>query len=122
VKDISRLRKRIDNLDRERRKLQGFLLRPQDMLYGSFYQIYRSCGNPNCHCRQGEKHPAKCLSTRQAGKTKLVYVRKEDESWVERQARNYQRFQNRIAQIRKINNQIFELLKSLRDPKLKRYK
>ena len=122
MKDISQLRKRIDNLDRERRKLQGFLLRPQDMIYGSFYQIYRSCGNPNCRCSKGEKHPAKCLSTRKAGKTKLIYVRKEDESRVERGARNYQRFQNRVASIRKINNQIFELLKSLRDSKLKRYR
>lgn len=120
--DISQLRKKVYYLDQERRKLQNFLLKPEEMVYGSFYKFYRRCGNPNCHCKHGEKHLAKCLSTNERGKTRLIYVRRKDERWVKKQAENYRKFQDRMSKIRKINAEIFELLKKIRDSKLKGYK
>ena len=120
--DISRLRQKVYYLERERKKLQDFLLRPQEMVYGSFYEFYRSCGNPTCHCRRGEKHLSKCLSTNEGGKTKLIYVRKEDVVWVRMQAENYRRYQKGMASVRKINTEIFETLKQIRNSKLKKYR
>lgn len=120
--DISRLRQKVYYLDRERKKLQDFLLRPQEMVYGSFYEFYRRCGNPTCHCKRGKKHLARCLSTNEGGKTKLIYVRNKDVFWVRKQAENYRRYQKAMAGVRKINNEIFEIVKKLKDSKLKRYK
>lgn len=122
AKDISQLRKKIYCFDQERRKIQNSLFKTEEMIYGSFYEIYRKCGNPNCHCHEGEKHPANCLSVHEGGKTKLIYVRRKDEHWVRKQAEDYQKYQKRMAEIRKINDEIFNLLKQIRDAKLKRYK
>jgi hypothetical protein len=119
--NVSKMRKRVDDLDRERGKIQGFLLRPEEMVYGSFYELYRKCGNANCRCTRGEKHIANCLSIQEGGKTKLTYVRKQDEGWVRMQAENYRIHHKRMAMIRKINDEIFEILKQIRDSKLKRY-
>jgi hypothetical protein len=119
--DISRFRKRVFILDQERKRLQDLLLRPKEMVYGSFYEIYRRCGNPRCRCAKGDKHQAKVLSLQEDGKTRLVYVRRSDEIWVGEQAENYRIYQKHMARIRKINEEIFEILKELRDSKLKRY-
>lgn len=37
------------------------------MIDGSLVVIYRRCGNPNCRCARGEKHPGHYL-TRKVGK------------------------------------------------------
>lgn len=120
--DTSRLRQEIYYLDQERKELQDFLLRPQEMVYGSFYEFYRRCGNPTCRCSRGKKHLSECLSTNEGGKTKLIYVRKRDVFWVRKQAENYRRYQKGMARVRKINTEIFEALKKIRDSKLKRYR
>ncbi len=41
---------------------------------GSFVTLHRKCGKPNCHCVQGERHPTDYLSTRQEGRTRLIYI------------------------------------------------
>lgn len=103
--DISRLRKRVFDLDAERKRLQDFLLRPKEMVYGSFYQIHRRCGNPRCRCAKGDKHQAKVLSLQEGGKTRLIYVRSKDEVWVKEQAENYRIYQKHMARIRKVNEE-----------------
>ena len=41
---------------------------------GSLGKIRVSCGNPNCHCAQGEKHISHILTKKVNGKTKSTYV------------------------------------------------
>jgi len=120
--DISKLRQRVYRLDQRRRKLQGYLLKPRKMIRGSLYEIYRKCGNPNCKCARGEKHQGKYLSVKKKGKTKMTYVRRGDEKWVTTQANNYRRYQKWMADVRKINKEIFEILKKIRDSKVRDYK
>jgi len=93
------------------------------MIRGSLYEIYRKCGNPNCKCAKGEKHgPSKYLSIREKGKTRLIYVRRRDEKWVTKEANNYRKYQKSMAEIRKINEKIFEILKRIRDSRIKEYR
>jgi hypothetical protein len=120
--DISRLRQEVAHLDERRRKLLAPLLHPQEMVLGSFYLVYKRCGNPRCRCAKGEKHgPFSYLSLRVEGKTKLTFVRKEDERWVKEQATNYRRYQKLMAQIRQIDQKILQILSQIRDSKVKRY-
>ena len=115
-------RKRVRYLDSRRRKLQGSLLYPGEMIRGSLYEIRRSCGNPRCRCARGEKHVATCLSLPVKGKKRLVYVRREDHDWVRKQAASYRDYQKAMAEIRKINEEIVSILAALRDTKTRMYK
>ena len=120
--DIGKLRKKVYLLDLERRKLQNHLLKPRDMIRGSLYKLYRKCGNPNCKCAKGEKHEGTYISMSKDGKTHLTYVRKKDAVQVLEQTENYKKYQKRMAEIRKINEEIFTILKKIRDEKVKEYK
>lgn len=122
--NISQLRQRIDTLNRQRCKLQHRLLHPQQMIKGSYYLLHKRCGNPACkRCAQGEKHgPFAHLSMSQDGKTKLILIRRDDRLAVKRKSFNYKIYQSRLARIRKINQQIFAILKKIRDSKTTPYK
>lgn len=120
--DISKLRKQVSNLNKERAKLLNKLLRPKKMIRGSIYEAGRKCGNPNCKCAKGEKHISYYLSTRRDGRTKLIYVRNTDKDYVIGEALNYRAYQKSMSKLRKLNNNIFEILKELRDLNTKDYK
>ena len=120
--DISRLRKEIYLLNLERRELQNYLFKPHNIIRGSLYTVYRKCGNPNCKCAKGERHAGKYISISKNGKTHLTYVRKRDVVRIEKETENYKKYQNRMARIKKINEEIFTLLRQIRDEKVKEYK
>lgn len=44
------------------------------LLAASLVAIRRACGNPNCRCAQGHKHPGHCLTWKVKGKTHTAYV------------------------------------------------
>jgi hypothetical protein len=120
--DISKLRKKVYLLDVERRKIQNYLLKPQDMIRGSLYKMYRRCGNPNCKCARGDKHEGNYISMSKDGKTHLTYVKNKHIDGVKKKTSNYKKYQRRMARIRKINKEVFSILKKIRDEKVKEYK
>ena len=118
----SKLRRKIEKLDKDRRRLLQKLIRPEEMVAGSIYQVYKRCGNPNCRCARERKHgPFTCLSVTDSGRRRLIFVRRQDEAWVKVQATKYREYQKMMARVRKMNDEIFELLKQLRDSKSKTY-
>jgi hypothetical protein len=44
------------------------------VLAASLVTIYRTCGNPNCRCQTGKKHPGYYLTWKEKAKTRTVYV------------------------------------------------
>lgn len=122
--DISRLRKKIWQLDTERKKLQDSLLKAKGLFLGTYYKVYKQCGNPICkRCRrEGLKHgPFKALSYTHEGKLKTVFVRKKDEVAVSQGTWRYRNYQKNLKRIRKINKEILEILKTVREKNTKRY-
>lgn len=122
-RELSRLRQKVGILDRERGILRNKLLHPRDMVKGSVFEMMKSCGNPGCRCMKGEKHgPFKCLSVPEEGKKRIVFIRKEDKFWVVQEAEKYKKYQQKMARLRKISQEIYEILKKIRDSKVKVYK
>ena len=121
--DYSRLRQRVGRLGRQRQKLERYLLRPRKMLRGSLHIKYKKCGNLNCKCARGERHgPFYYLSRLVSGKMKLSVIRRKDEKWAIKEGENYRKYQQWLAEIRKINEEIFGIIKEIRDSKIKEYK
>ncbi len=56
----------------------------QALLRGSLVRMERTCGKKNCHCQQGEKHPALCLAVRMGRQRKMIYVPRALEETVRR--------------------------------------
>lgn len=119
--DLSRLRQKILLLDQKRLSLIKQLLQPLPMIFGSLYQMHRSCGNPRCKCARGELHSSWYLSTRKDKKTNLIYIGKIVPEWLSTRVLRYQRYQKTLAEIRKIDSEISVTLNQLRDAKLKSF-
>ncbi len=113
--DLSKLRQRVYQLDKERNKLLSKILRSGKMVRGSLYQMRRGCGNPNCKCARGEKHVSWYLSQQIEGKTKLTYIGRIVPAWFEDLVHRYQHHQKILVRIHKIDTEISNSLNELRD-------
>ena len=58
------------------------LLHDHDVICGSVVSMARTCGKARCRCQRGEKHVSLYLSTKVAGKRRMVYIPAELEEEV----------------------------------------
>jgi len=72
------------------------------LLAASLAAITKVCGNPSCHCQEGDKHQAYHLTYKVRGKTHTVYVpvdfTEEVRSWIE-EHRRLKRLVQEITQL-----------------------
>jgi len=89
------------------------LLASDVMVDGSFVTLSRKCGKPNCHCAFGEKHLAKYVSRKIAGRTKLTYVPAANELEVSTKAERYRKLRQARAELVKLAARTAELADEL---------
>lgn len=122
MNNISKLRKNIYSLERQRKKVIDCLLNPRDMIEGSVYTVYKKCGNSNCRCVRGKLHgPFNYLSKKIDGKTKLTFVRRADEDDVGIKATNYRKYTARMAKLNKIDKKIYHTVAMIKKIKISSY-
>jgi hypothetical protein len=118
--NISDLRQEISILKEERVKTENRLMQAKAML--PYCLIWRKvrCGNTRCVCQKGNLHgPYPYLSETRAGKTRLTYVKKRDLEKIAKKAEEYRFFQKRIEYLRHLNRRIDELLKQIRQVRVR---
>lgn len=112
--DISQLRQKICLLSRERWNLEKELLEVlsrKQLLRGSFVKGFRACNKGGCKCTKGELHgPFWYLSTKVAGKIKMIFIKECYHMEVEKLAGNYRRWRSIRARMVKINLEIIGLI------------
>ena len=115
MKDLSRTRKSIRNLQDERFKVEVGLLRPSPMTPHSLVEQYLRCGNKGCRCHtKGLAHgPYHCLTQHRNGKTKNIYIPKEALPRISPLAERYKIYETSLTRIRNLNQQILALLKEV---------
>lgn len=70
-----------------------------ELLKGSLIKFRRKCGKPNCHCAlKGEMHEAWALSFKQAGRTRLVLLPREETIRVRQAIARYRTARRTLAQ------------------------
>ncbi|MHB1439081.1 MAG: DUF6788 family protein [Thiobacillus sp.] len=107
------IKKIIYDLSVRRERLQHKLLCPGSMIEGCIHIIHKKCGKESCHCKEGKLHgPYTAIVRKVDGKTKLTYVDKLD---IIDKAKAFQKYNKRLANLRKINEEIFSYLRYLRD-------
>jgi hypothetical protein len=92
------------------------------IIIGSFYQVYKTCTQPNCRCQSGEKHgPFPALSWSVDGKRKMVMVRQDDAPEVARKAIAYRQYQKSLAAMRRLMQTIDNLMVKIRSHLIQEY-
>lgn len=112
--DLSKARKQIGRLSRERYRLEqelvGYLSRKQ-LISGTPVEKYKACNKGNCRCTRGELHgPTYYISRKEGKKTKMIYIRQALWPKVEENIRRYQQWRSLRARMVKINREIFLIL------------
>lgn len=106
------MKKEIEKLKRQRTSLIKSIDGCQDALQGSLIRIYRMCRNKNCPCR-GERrsiHGASYyISTKESGRTHLLYVPEEKLNEARRRINQFKKLKNLLRQITKLNEETFRL-------------
>lgn len=69
------------------------------MIDGSLVVIRRRCGNPNCRCARGHKHPAHYLTRKVANKTHSLYIPVDLVEEVRKWHNEYRRLKRLVAEI-----------------------
>ena len=69
------------------------------VLAASLVTIRRACGNPNCRCARGRKHPGHYLTWKVKAKTHTAYVPVDLLPQVKQWTQEHRRIKNLVAQI-----------------------
>lgn len=89
------------------------------MVPGSFYRLRRKCGNPNCHCAQGQLHASWVITRSEAGKHRLYPVPEEQRAWLRQLTAEYRRYQRARAVLVKRHQKMLTLVDRLAAARLR---
>ena len=115
MESISRARKRIRDLQKERFKLELSLLRPLAMAPYSLIEAYWRCGKKTCRCHKGGPlhGPYYYLTQHRDGKTSNIYIPKKKLSKISILAERYKEYETSLTKLRNLNKEILTLLKMI---------
>ena len=114
--DTSRLRQHLLQAEESRTDSVQAILREQGPLRcGSLVTVVRKCGKTTCHCATGQRHPTAYLSTKQNGKTRMVYVPADCVEIVIQQAQGYRRLRKHRARLAKLAQESLRIIDSLQE-------
>ena len=110
----SRLRRELRRLEESRTvHLDSILSARGPLRRGAFVTVQRKCGKPNCRCAKGEGHPAKYLSVKESGRTRMIYVTSSQEVQVAEEAEQYRRFRQARAMLANLTRQALAVIDEL---------
>lgn len=102
-----------DQLLRELRQLAG-----SNLMRGSLSVVARKCGKPTCACATTEhRHPARYLSIKREGRTKLAYISEGQEAEVRLALRRGRRLLEVLDELTQVNVELLAQARALRKRK-----
>ena len=118
------LQKSQDNL-RTIRKEQSDLLRifyrNEELVAGSYSEVFIRCGQPTCRCHQEGGHFATRLSQWVAGKLKSKIVRVADRERVKIASDHYKAHKSTLRDLRNLHSEELKLLKRIVELRTRKY-
>ena len=119
-----KLQKAQDNL-RTIRKEQSDLLRifyrNEELVAGSYSEVFIRCGQPTCRCHQEGGHFATRLSQWVAGKLKSKIVRVADRERVKIASDHYKAHKSTLRDLRNLHSEELKLLKRIVELRTRKY-
>lgn len=110
----SRTRQRLlDIAQKIQQQLDMLLEERGPLIRGTFGTRRRVCGEPTCHCAQGERHESKYLSASDHGRARQVHVPVAEEAKVAAGVERYRRFHRGRVELAQLAAQQLELVDAL---------
>ena len=91
------------------RELRSEMRGLQFMLQGSVLMRRMKCGKPNCKCTKGHLHEVWCVTYKEKGKTRMVYIHKTRQGEALWWSRNYKKYK---ALLKELTQVVLEILRT----------
>jgi hypothetical protein len=112
VIDPEALRQRVRARLSDQRALVQRLLKLRELLPGSLFARYATCGKEECACRTGAKHgPYFVLSTRSGGRGAFSYLERDRARDAKDLVARHREFQDGLKRLRRVNADLVTLLR-----------
>jgi len=85
------------------------------MIQGSIVFRRLTCGKATCKCARGQLHECVCITYREGGKTKTVYVDKKRQAEALVMCANYKKMKAMLKELSLINLQLVRSERSKKD-------
>lgn len=108
----SDLHESLRKLQKERRRILRSLTQEHELAIGTVSLVRRKCGNPRCHCAEGQGH----LQTQflfkdpDSGRRICKLVRRTDEDRLQKAGQRYREFRDGMKRLRAIDKEEKQIL------------
>ncbi len=101
----------INTLERQRFELLQAITSIYPMMPGSYNEVNRKCGKPNCWCNSSTHgHPSKRITWKEHGVSYAKVVSDDDVEWVVEATGNYRKFRSMLSTLEQIEVRLHEAL------------
>ena len=111
--DASRLRKHLQECQREVGDLLRVLKQRRPLVRGNVYNLRRKCGKAGCRCQEGHLHESWVLSVPEKGRKRMRAVPKGKRTRWQPMTERYRRFRRARARLVKLFAEILKLVDEL---------
>jgi len=111
--DASRLRKEIQQRQREISDQLRVLKQRRRLVRGNAYNLRRKCGKAGCRCQDGHLHESWVLSVPEKGRKRMRAVPKGKRAQWRQMTERYRRFRRARARLVKLFAEIIKLIDDL---------
>jgi hypothetical protein len=120
-KDIKKAREQLRSLQKKRSNLVRVFDRDEELIAGSYGELFIRCGKPACHCHEDGGHFATRLSRWVGGKLKSKIVRVADRERVKKASDQYKSHKSALREMRKLHSEELRILKQIMELKTTEY-
>jgi len=109
-------RNKMSAQERRLRSRAAQLLDGAGMVHGTLVERHQRCGNPNCHCVDGERHRALVLTVRRDGRSEQIYIPRHLEATVRRWVEQDHAIRDLLAELATLHAEKIRELKTRGKP------
>lgn len=121
-KNLQKVREKLRKAQTEQNNLLRIFYRDQELIAGSYAEVFIRCGQPTCRCHQEGGHFATRLSRWIDGKLKSQIIRVDDRQWVKPASDRYKQHKAALKEIRRLQKTELETLKQIIEMKIVKYR
>jgi len=120
-KNLQKAQEKLRSLQKDHSGLLRIFYRDEELIAGSYSEVYIRCGQPTCRCHQEGGHFATRISQWVGGKLKTKIVRVVDRARIERASDYYKSHKTVLRDLRRLHAEELKLLKRIVELKTTKY-
>jgi len=101
-----------ERLRQRARELRSQMRGLKFMMQGSVLMRQMKCGKPSCKCNRGHPHEVWCVTYKEKGKSKTVYIHKTRQGEALWWSRNHKKYKALLKELTKVSLEILRTPKS----------